>query len=313
MTIFSTCVPLFFFANGYLLFSKKSDFKKHTVKTIRIILLTITWSAITVFVLMFMKHEFLSPHDFFQTVWYHKMWWNHHLWFMDTLICIYIFFPLLKTVFDSNQKVFIYFVGILTLLTFGNILFNQLCSIIKVTFLDSAPTLDKNYLSALNPFQGIRWWTFVYFCLGGIAYYYRDKILQISNKKRNIIALVAIIVNCSLLFAIGLFYSHTTKKLYDVVFAGYNTIFTLCNTLAIFLLCLNYKSNNPVISLISRNTLGIYFIHWILVMITRPYLLQINFLCNLPCSLIYAGIILGASLGISLLIQKIPVVKKLLR
>ena len=58
-TIMATCVPIFFFVNGYLLFGKKLDLKKHIKKTIKFIILTIIWSTIGFMIIMVIeKHSF---------------------------------------------------------------------------------------------------------------------------------------------------------------------------------------------------------------------------------------------------------------
>lgn len=313
-TILSTCVPLFFFANGYLLFSKKMDLKKHFSKVLRLVALVTLWSAITVFILMFINQEFFGIKEFLKNVWYRKMWWNHHLWFIGSLVMVYIFFPLLKNAYDTNKKAFFYFTAVVAFLTFGNTLLNHLLNTGKF-FLGAPINADgKNYFDMFNPFYGIRGWVFVYFCLGGIAYHYKDKILQIPPKTRNIISSLGIIISCLGLFGLGLVLSTSllNEWPWDVVFKGYDSIFTLFNVIFIYILCLNYKANNRFIALVSRNTLGIYFIHMIIIKLTCPYMKQIDFLCNLPGSLIYSFAVLCISLGISVLIQKIPIVKKIL-
>ena len=45
-TILSTCVPLFFFTNGYLLFNRSFDLRKHIFKMVRIILLVFIWAVL---------------------------------------------------------------------------------------------------------------------------------------------------------------------------------------------------------------------------------------------------------------------------
>jgi hypothetical protein len=59
-SIFSTCVPVFFFVNGFLLLNKPFDLKKHITKTIRILVISIIWQFITVFVLMMIRKEYFS-------------------------------------------------------------------------------------------------------------------------------------------------------------------------------------------------------------------------------------------------------------
>jgi surface polysaccharide O-acyltransferase-like enzyme len=51
-SLFSACVPLFFFANGFLLLNKPLNLKKHVYKMIRIIIISVIWGFITVLLLM---------------------------------------------------------------------------------------------------------------------------------------------------------------------------------------------------------------------------------------------------------------------
>ena len=90
--ILSTCVPLFFIVNGYLLFSKKFDLKKHTIKTIKLILLTIIWGVITAFLILKIKNEPITAQIFFDTLLKMREGYVNHLWFMGALICIYLIF-----------------------------------------------------------------------------------------------------------------------------------------------------------------------------------------------------------------------------
>lgn len=206
-TILSTCVPLFFFANGYLLFSKKIDLKRHFSKVIRLIILTTIWSTVTIFILMFIKQEFFGIKDFLQDVWYRKMQWNEHLWFMGSLVTAYIFFPLLKNAFDTNRKVFFYFFIIIIFLTIGNTLLNHVLDTTR--FFVGAPINinNKNYFNMYNPFFDNRGWALTYFCLGGIAYHFKDKIVKIPQKTRNLLSIIGILISCVGLFGLGLIYS----------------------------------------------------------------------------------------------------------
>ncbi|MCL1849818.1 MAG: acyltransferase family protein, partial [Bacteroidetes bacterium] len=48
-TIFSTCVPIFFFINGALLLNRKElDIKKHLFNCVKIFGLVVIWSMITI-------------------------------------------------------------------------------------------------------------------------------------------------------------------------------------------------------------------------------------------------------------------------
>lgn len=124
-TILSPCVPLFFLANGYLLFSKKLDLKKHSKKILKLISLMVIWGAITILLLQIRYDMHIPLKEYLHDVWYTKERWTNFLWFMGMLVCIYIFFPLLKNTFDHNKRAFLWFVAIMFAMTFGLTLLNQ--------------------------------------------------------------------------------------------------------------------------------------------------------------------------------------------
>lgn len=229
---------------------------------------------------------------------------------MGALICIYIFLPLIKHVYDTNQKTFLYFIIITGILTFGNTLICYLKSFVLNFFFHKNVMLQTNYFNIFNPFREIYGYTFVYFCLGGLMHTLKDKLKNI--KKINIIAIISLLVSCSLLFITSIYFTKVTNRMYDVGWYGYDTIFTLINVIAIFTLALSFKTNNRIINKISQNSLGIYFIHQILIHLTKSYITKITFLHSFTGNILYAMIIILISLLISLLIKKLPLFKKLL-
>lgn len=312
-TLYSTCVPLFFFVNGYLLFNKELKLQPHIFKIIKFIFQTGVWSIITMFVIAFIKGEVLGFKEILEGVWSFKQGWTNHLWYLGTLVCIYIFFPLLKNVYDNNKKYFLYFVVVCSLFTFGNVLLNEaLTFLLKVIFNVNMNIEGRNFFNIFNPFRGLYSYAFVYFCLGGLVNDFMDKIRAIPFKKRNICAVIGIMFNCLGLFLVGLLYSYSSNT-WDTVWGGYDTIFTLFNVCCIFTLCLNSKKNNVIIETISQNTLGIYLIHMLFIHMTKQRVMEVPELCNLPFNIIYAIGILIISLIISLLLKKIPIINKIIK
>jgi surface polysaccharide O-acyltransferase-like enzyme len=312
-TLLSPCTSLFFFANGYLLFNKELNLKKHIQKIIKLMLLTYIWAFIKVLILMHIKNQTLSIVQILKYVWHWEQGWTNSLWFLGSLICIYFFFPLLKHAFDTNKKIFYYFTIVTAILTFGNTFLNEFGTVFLTQIIHKAKTLKTyNFFNIFNPFRGIHGYTFVYFCVGGIMYQFKEKILlNIKPIKRNIIAILVMMICCTCLFGIGICYSTTDRKMWDVVWRGYDSIFTFINVICIFILSLNLKKDFKIIRIISCNTLGIYFIHEILIELTRSKIKSIAILCSIPSNIIYAMVILFASLAITLLMKKIPIVKKL--
>ncbi|MCH5320980.1 MAG: acyltransferase family protein [Eubacterium sp.] len=311
-TLLSPCVSLFFFANGYLLFNKELNLKKHIYKILRLIILCGVWGIGKIVILMPIKNEFLSIKEIIKTLWQWKTGWTNSLWFLGTLVCIYILFPLLKVAYDHNKKVFTYFITACAILTFGNALLNEMATIFLTTILHRSTTLqDLNFFNIFNLFRGIKGYAFVYFCVGGCFYQIKDKILKIKPSKRNILALLIMAASCICLWGVGICYSIASGEQWDVVWNGYDTIFTFMNVICIFVLCLNLKTDKALIRTISCNTLGIYFMHEIFIHLTRDLIKQYQFLCNIPFNIIYAIVILLICLTITLVMRRIPFVRRL--
>lgn len=311
-TLLATCVPLFFFVNGFLLFRKPFDLKRHAQKTLKYIIITSIWSVVA---LVALNWPHFSLSSFFANLWVSKENLGY-LWFMGALVCVYAFFPILKAAYDTNKKLIIYFIIMCAIFTFGNTLLNQLRTLYSVGLMHSAEVFtDVNFFRIFNPFQGIHGYVFVYFCLGGLMNIYLDKIQQIPAKIRNIGAVVGIIAGSLGLFAIGVLYSQTTGFYYDVIWNGYDTIFTFISAAGVFLLCLNYHSQNHKLNhflkTISCNTLGIYFIHIILVFLTIDYLRSIPWLCTFWGTTLYGVALFAVSLVLSMLVKRIPILKHL--
>lgn len=313
-TILSTCVPLFFFINGFLLFNKDFNLKKHILKIIKLILLTCLWGIITLCLYMLIRNEYFTIKEFIKALWTWKLGWINHLWFMGALICIYCLFPILKLCYDTNKKIFYYYVILCATLTFGNEFICEIGTLVASFLFDYKKEINTNLFNMFNPIRGIAGYSIVYFCCGGVIYNYIDNIKQHKNHI-NKLALVTIILNMSLLFTYGYYISYLTGKKWDVVWNGYDTIFTFCNVISIFILSLNYTGQIPLLSnfirILSLNTLGIYFLHWIYIPLTLPFFKQFPSANNILSNFIYAIIITIICLITITFIKKIPLIKHL--
>lgn len=261
LTIFSTCVPLFFFANGYLLFQSSFTFKKHIARTLNRAALVLIWAPLTLLIMMPIKKEYFTLSEILNPLSGWRYAWNNHLWFLSALVCIYLVFPLLKVVYDSHPKVFLYFTVICAIFTLGNKTINILVTAVSAAFHWNTIYSDVNFFQDFNFLRGIYGHSFVYFCFGGIVYRYKDTIEHISSKKRTLAALLAITINMALLWLVGIMYTTAQGSIWDVVWSGYDTPFTFINVFCLFLLCLNTQTVPRWIPLVSKNTMGIYLLH----------------------------------------------------
>ncbi len=312
-TILSTCVPLFFFANGYLLFNRNFDLKRHIKKTFRLVVLVFVWGVILMPIYMLISGEAFSVKVFLLSIFNLSIPWGMNLfWFIGALVCMYLLFPALKASYDTDRRAFLFFTLACFALTFGFVAGNQFLEFTGMVLHHKFTSMNYSILTMYNPFRGSYGYSFVYFCVGGLLYTYENKILQIPRRKRNCLAVAGMMLSCSFLFLIGVFYSkYYDGKMWDVVWNGYDTIFTFINVICIYVLCLSYNGKNKYITAISVNTLGIYFTHGLIIRLTRPWMKTIPALCNYTVNLLYAFFILCICLLICILIKKIPLLKKL--
>lgn len=311
MAILSMSVPVFFFVNGFLMFGKNFDMKRHIKKTVHILCVAVIWGVLTTVFLMIIRGEYLGIRGLFQTLWQLKANWISHLWFLGILVCIYLIFPLLNVVYESNRKIFIYFVAIGSIMIFGNSLLNEMATLCTVIIQHPKMIENLNFFHIFNPFKDTYSFAFIYFCLGGLAYGYKDKIAVWAENKGTKIAVYSLIMNLCCLFAIGLMYSNFTDRPWDTVWNGQTTIFTLCSVMSVFVVAVRYKEKNAVIQKISQNTLGIYLIH-VIVLRFMERILPVSLMTHLGVSVLYIAVIMMLSLGITEIIHRIPIVHRIL-
>ncbi len=322
-SITAVCVPLFFFANGYLLLSRPFDFKKHLRKIVHFVLVAVFWYAATLAFLVLLHRDQLVTSGLAATISSLK-YGVTHLWYLGALVCLYIFFPLLKVVYDHHRQVFLYFTIICAVITFGNTLLNNILTLYSNFIAHQGIVYaETNFLNIFNPFRGMYGYTFVYFCLGGVAAYYMDKIQNIAKRTRNLAAITGLVVGWIGLFGLGYMYSKASGRIWDNIWYGYDTIFALIATLSIFLLCLNWRKDNIVFRTISRNTLGIYLVHMLIIyalttwfngfimQYTSP-LSSMPFIVTFCGVIIYTIVVTGLSLGVTVLVKKLPLIKNIL-
>lgn len=311
-TLLSTCVPLFFFVNGYLILNRPFNLKKHIIKTISLIVLTVIWGLISILLFMPIKGEYLTIKEILQYLWMWQSGWINHLWYMGALVCIYIFVPIFKVAFDNKRNYFIYFTIICAILTFGN-KFLGICGTIftkSILKLESS-YLDFNFFNMFSPFRRIYGYSFVYFCAGGLVHDIVPKIKNIDSKRRNIIASIVLIVSTACLFGTGIVLSKVTGKMWEIVYNGYDTIFTFINVCALFVLSLSYNPSKDNIATkfirsVSCNTLGIYYIHQIIRGLTHPWVMHCYWIRNFIGCTCYSLLLLIICLLIVIGIGKIP-------
>lgn len=313
-TILATCVPIFFFVNGFLLLNKPLNLKKHITKCINILVIIFIWALILMPLYLMINGEPVTLNAIVVPILNLSVDYDMNLfWFLGALICIYVLFPLLKTCFDTNKKAFIFFTVVCGILTLGFDLINEIFLIASRFTGTLESGIEVPLLTMFNLFRGsyggMYGYSFVYFCTGGLLYGYKEKILSVPAYKRNLISIFGIFVCCSGLFVMGVLHSRYIKnEVWDIVWNGYDTIFTFFNVIFFYTLCLNYKKEFKLIKTISLNTMGIYLVHNIFINLFTPHVTYS--MENIGFNTAFAIIVLLLSLLLSIILKKIPIVKK---
>lgn len=313
--IFSICVALFFMVNGALMLNKELDLSKHIKKVIRLVILTYIWGVIQLIVYIPIKGDNYTIGSFINSLLSWQQGRINSLWFLQTLVCIYILFPLIKCVYDNIDKKLINYVLIsIFLLTFGIVLGNMLINVLQ--FIKGSRGIERTFFNVFiqpfNPYKGFYSYSLVYFILGGILF----KKLQfdeiyVSKIKISLLYIISLII----LFSYGLLMSFANNKIYDIVWNGYDTIMALIMCICIFILCFKLENRlgrfNNIIRVIGENTLGIYLIQGLVGYALRPLYLLLN--AGLLMNIILILILMFICLGIVLVLKKIPIIKELFK
>ena len=182
-TILSTCVPIFFFSNGYLLLNKSFDLKKHIKKMLRLSVLVVIWSFVLMPLYLLIAGESLSLSAVIVPIVNMDVRWGMNLfWYIGALICIYILFPLLKLAFDKEKKLFYFFTIICALLTFGYKFINEIVLLLSPFTNVLENGIELPMVTMFNPFRGAYGYSFVYFCVGGII---GDSVFYTAKEKKH--------------------------------------------------------------------------------------------------------------------------------
>jgi surface polysaccharide O-acyltransferase-like enzyme len=313
-SINSCSVPLFFFVNGALLFGRPLDIHKHIKKILYLIFLTIAWSILTIIMLMLIKGVLLSPADFVTFIWNTKFGWTNHLWFLGALVVCYILFPILKSTFDNNSYWFRLFFWVALTMTIGAVTLSYLANFLQWILGLNLFTGTKNFFWIFNPFTGsVQWWAVVFFMMGGLLFPKREKLVRRISIRA---AILLIFVSALSLFLYALSQTLRTGVQFDIQSATYASPMALIMVISFFVISLHFHPKDHLSSIVQTlgsNTLGIYFIHWILLPFLRPFFKVLPGYGTLPIDIICITALLFSSLGLTLLMKKIPGIKYLVK
>ena len=311
--LISEGVLIFIFVNGFLIINKPFDLKKHIKKVIKVFFIMIFWGIINVIVFSLIRNETLSINKIIKETLNLKFThlYSGHLWFLQNLICLYIFFPIIKIVHDSNKKVYNYLAITMIFFSVGINFLNSICQLIcKLSNIENLSAMILNNFNKINPY--INNVFLCYFIIGGIVF---EKKNIFENKKNVFYAVMLGLISWIIAIAFGYTMSKLNNKTYTENF-NYNQIYLIITIIGLYALSTLYinKNNNLLnrfITSVGKNTMGIYLIHCIILEILKKYINIWN--ASFFQRFVISFDVLIISWLISIMIMKIPNVNKILK
>lgn len=310
--IISEGVPLFIMVNGFLLLPKeKFDLKKHLKKTLKIFELLIIWSILYIILETILQKGQLSVELIFKNVLTTSInnKYTGILWFLQNLIMLYLIYPILKYLYDTNKQLYNYLFVIVIVSSVGLNFIDMINSaIIKITNFEKL-SLITTYINKFNILSNCQF--LMFFMLGGFLYEKKDMFIENKTKiKYIIIALISWIVSFS--YALGM--SYLNNKTYSSSF-NYASMFMIFIIIGIFAITNFYEDKgyfyNKIVTYVGKNSLGIYLTHKIITDIISIYIPKLNTGIELRCMKVV--LVLIFSVIITWLLEKNTITKWIIK
>ena len=307
-------VPIFFLANGALMFQRKFSLRKHLKKTGMLIVTTAAWKAIYL-LLQYIRLPAGS------SIWKKSDLWNYfcggnlsdpyvpaeHFWYMYALIGVYLVFPLFAAIYKEKKTYYFYLILLLFFIpviteadafianmTNKNISF----SVIRDTYIPFAQ--GRDYL--------------LFFLLGPFIYKY---FYQTDNKKKSrIVAGITALLGIVLLVVEYYMQNGTLGGACKALDGDYRRLSTLFMAVGIFALfaTIDFKAEkiNSFMKLISLRTIGIYVMHMLIAYTVSEWIINRITRTGVYMLILQAFVVMLCSLGITEILSFLPGVRRIL-
>lgn len=309
------CIPVFFLINGGLLFSKKLILKKHMHKMVSLIFLTAAWDILDVTLKMLLLYQPLTVKEYLRKLWFFEPGWSNQLWFLMALFVVYAFFPLFKSAYDHSRTSLL-FLGILTaVIVLGNSTAELFLRATALFVPISLPQSSPDFFNQFNPIRGLYGYTILYFLLGGLLLPYADT-LRNKFRSHKSAAVIGFLLSVLLLTLYGCLATRQNGTIWDTVWDGFSSIFTLSATFFFFVLALNCPSQaksriQRCIQELSKKSLGIYLVQNLILDLLHPLYTKLPFSSCILQNVLLATVLMGLCYFLTSLLARIPYLRKL--
>ncbi len=311
--------------NGAALFHSRFDFSRHMHKILHLFVVTRIWRL--VYLIFALCYGSVSAADLTpaKLITYFlgasiKGIPSGPLWFIRALIACYLIFPVLRLAFETEELrkyLRLLCAAMIVLMLLRQEILFWITGLTQSGILPEGTSLNLNFMDMYNP---INVWALLYFILGGLLHqrYYVQK--RSHSYQTCIVAFVIFLAASVWFYCIkGLISGFTGTAFNNFgaygVDGGYQSLAVLVMAVCIFLIALNlpYTAEplNRLWRLIGRNTLAIYYTHYMLAYLLRDYVPYFNAHLGIVSNLIKTVILTAIGLLFGLAMKKLPLASRL--
>ena len=304
----SICVPFFFMSSGALTLKKDVDLKSNIRRCIHLFFLLVFWAVFSLGLILLMRGEWYGVKEFIYILRDLRQGYIQHLWYMPSFLMLMIMTPVLRSLLNQNRKMLCYLIAVIFLFTFVDKLLNDGEYLLRWVLGKAGYSGYRSFFGYTNFFAYHYWYIFVYFVVG---YVLLEKAEELKKHKKWVLFSIPLMLLC--LGVVAVARSKVRLSAFDPVFNNYDSPLTLVLTSAVFLLLLWWECPGWLSRFgesLSRISLGIYLIHWLLIEAVKSFLPGL--MGNHLAAPVLTVIIFALSYLISLGISRVPLVKRLI-
>lgn len=308
MSICWAAVPCFIMTTGYLLHKKETfDWKRYFTRLITTYIVFVIWRFIYMCVESNIYEETHTIREYIMATLLAADIGGIDfgaLWYMKAYIVIYLIYPVTWFLFRNNGKKFA--LGMLIVSFAGDIGVGSI-NILLSYF----SNFDISSVSTLTPYMNYGF-MLTYFLIGAFLYEYRDDIKKKINRYIPIILFIA-----GVLLIVLEKYIETRTMSWNNIYLnnGYKRISVMIAAIGLFMSFDYYSSNKENVfgKYLGQCTMGIYYMHYILLIICTKYIypyINIEYY-SLEANLIKTAVLAAACMVITIIVRRIPLLKKM--
>lgn len=297
-SLFRWCVPIFVMISGALLLNDlKTDtlFTFYKKRAVKVIIPLVFWGIVYYIYINRFQLESITFKTFYVSFLKGPVYYP--LWFLYMIIFLYLITPFIKKIINklTNRQIKWFLIIWFSIISIYNTIFLILD---KVSFYTTEISIYIGQFAAGFLYSG-------YYILG----YYLTKFDIKSSKVFNIIGLISLAITF-----FGTYIISASNNLFGSYFMNYLNFNTVLVSIMIFLYFKNANlKSHTILKVISTYSFGIYLIHVIIMeYIFSIFKVDFHYVQPLIFIPIFTLLVLVLSLLFSLLISKIPIVKRIM-